>query len=78
MEKRPRAKGRAVPPSVKVDLINFDERGEPRSFEKGRFHVYRVGPAIVGRATYEPGWRWSEHTAPTGELLSTYRAGSWL
>ena len=41
-----------------------------RTLPKGRFEVYRVGPATIGRATYEPGWRWSEHVgAATGERL---------
>jgi quercetin dioxygenase-like cupin family protein len=48
---------------VTVELINFDTPSETRSFEKGRFELYRVGPAVLGRATYEPGWRWSEHVA---------------
>jgi quercetin dioxygenase-like cupin family protein len=55
---------------MKFDLINFDEPSETRRFEKGRFDVYRVGPAILGRATYEPGWRWSEHIAPTAGTAS--------
>ena len=37
-------------------LINFGEPTETRTFEKGRFEVYKVGPATLGRATYEPGW----------------------
>jgi quercetin dioxygenase-like cupin family protein len=47
-----------------LELINLDEPAETRHFEKGRFDVYHVGPAILGRATYEPGWRWSEHVGP--------------
>ena len=51
-------------------LIAFDEPTETRSFEKGRFEVYKVGPMTLGRATYEPGWRWSEHVgAASGESL---------
>ncbi len=51
-----------------LQLVNFDEPVETRTFEKGRFELYRVGPATLGRATYEPGWRWSEHVGPqTGE-----------
>lgn len=53
-----------------LELINFDEPAETRRFEKGRFDLYRVGPATLGRATYEPGWRWSVHIgATTGESL---------
>lgn len=48
-----------------LDMINLDTPTEVRQFEKGRFEVYHVGPAVLGRATYEPGWRWSEHVGPT-------------
>jgi quercetin dioxygenase-like cupin family protein len=51
-----------------LSLVNFDDPVEVRTFEKGRFEVYAVGPMTLGRATYEPGWRWSEHVGPaTGE-----------
>jgi quercetin dioxygenase-like cupin family protein len=51
-----------------LSLVSLDEPAEVRTFEKGRFEVYRVGPMTLGRATYEPGWRWSEHVgARTGE-----------
>jgi len=51
-----------------LSLINLDEPGEVRTFEKGRFEVYEIGPMTVGRATYEPGWVWSEHVgAASGE-----------
>jgi hypothetical protein len=53
---------------VDPQLVNFDEPTETREFEKGRFDVYRVGPTTLGRATYEPGWKWSEHVgAATGQ-----------
>jgi quercetin dioxygenase-like cupin family protein len=48
-------------------LLNLSDPSEVRTFEKGRFELYRVGPMTLGRATYEPGWRWSEHVgAHTG------------
>ena len=51
-----------------LTLVDFDSPAETRVFEKGRFEVYAVGPMTLGRATYEPGWRWSEHVgAATGE-----------
>ena len=53
-----------------LQLIDFDSPSETREFEKGRFEVYEVGPMTLGRATYEPGWRWSEHVgAARGERL---------
>ena len=51
-----------------LSLIDFDSPAEMREFEKGRFELYRVGPATLGRATYEPGWVWSKHVgAASGE-----------
>ena len=53
-----------------LTLLNLAEPTEVRTFEKGRFEVYEVGPATIGRATYEPGWVWSEHVgAASGESL---------
>ena len=51
-------------------LVNFDAPTEVRTFPLGRFEVYEVGPMTLGRATYEPGWKWSVHVgAATGERL---------
>jgi quercetin dioxygenase-like cupin family protein len=53
-----------------LTLLPLDDPTETRTFEKGRFEVYEVGPMTLGRATYEPGWRWSEHVgAAQGEEL---------
>jgi quercetin dioxygenase-like cupin family protein len=53
---------------VDPTLVNFDSPSETREFDQGRFELYRVGPMTIGRATYEPGWKWSEHVGPaTGE-----------
>jgi quercetin dioxygenase-like cupin family protein len=34
-------------------------------FVKGRFELIHVGGMTIGRATYEPGWKWSEHVGPS-------------
>jgi quercetin dioxygenase-like cupin family protein len=50
-----------------LTLLNLDEPTETRTFDRGRFELYAVGPMTIGRATYEPGWKWSEHVgAPAG------------
>lgn len=46
---------------LSVILKRFERPGEVREMEKGRFEVIRLGGMTIGRATYEPGWRWSEH-----------------
>ena len=47
-----------------VILKRFETPDEVRTFEKGRFEIVELGGVTIGRATYEPGWRWSEHVAP--------------
>jgi mannose-6-phosphate isomerase-like protein (cupin superfamily) len=47
-----------------LDIRRFEDAGEHRGFEKGSFEVVEVGGLTVGRATYEPGWKWSEHVKP--------------
>ena len=44
-----------------VILKRFEQPDEVREFEKGRFEVVRIGGMTIGRATYEPGWKWSIH-----------------
>ena len=47
-----------------VILKRFESPDETRSFEKGKFEIINIGGLTIGRATYEPGWKWSEHVAP--------------
>jgi quercetin dioxygenase-like cupin family protein len=50
-----------------VVLKRFDQPDEVREFDLGRFEIVRIGGMTVGRATYQPGWKWSEHVgAATG------------
>jgi quercetin dioxygenase-like cupin family protein len=49
---------------IKLELVNLAVPHQVRTFEKGRFELYSIGGMTVGRATYEPGWRWSDHVAP--------------
>jgi quercetin dioxygenase-like cupin family protein len=44
---------------VAVVLKRFEAPDEVRTFPKGRFEIVRLGGMTVGRATYQPGWRWS-------------------
>ena len=53
-----------------VVLKRFEAPDETRTFEKGRFEIVRVGGMTIGRATYEPGWRWSVHVgAKLGQAM---------
>ena len=50
--------------SLQVVLKRFDQPDETRILTKGKFEVVRLGGMTIGRATYEPGWKWSEHVGP--------------
>ena len=52
-------------PALDVILRRFERPDEVREMVKGRFELVRIGGLTIGRATYEPGWRWSEHVAPS-------------
>lgn len=71
-------------------IKRFDEPDETTQFELGKLDIVRLGGTVVGRATYEPGWKWSEHASGganycdvehvvmvvEGENLVTMRDGS--
>jgi mannose-6-phosphate isomerase-like protein (cupin superfamily) len=48
-----------------VILKRFEAPDEVRVLEKGRFELVHLGGMTIGRATYEPGWKWSEHIGPS-------------
>jgi len=47
-----------------VILKRFESPDEVRSFAKGKFEIVNIGGMTIGRATYQPGWKWSEHVGP--------------
>ena len=50
---------------IDVVLRRFESPDETRVMQKGKFELVKIGGLTIGRATYEPGWRWSEHVGPT-------------
>src|SRR5262245_24087144 len=50
---------------IDVVLKRFEQPDEVRTFEKGKFELVRIGGMTIGRATYEPGWKWSAHVGPS-------------
>ena len=49
---------------VDVVLERFEQPDEIREFAKGRLEIVRLGGLTLGRASYEPGWKWSDHVGP--------------
>jgi quercetin dioxygenase-like cupin family protein len=52
-------------PMHEVILRRFEQPDEVREMVKGRFELVKLAGLTIGRATYQPGWRWSEHVGPT-------------
>ena len=53
-----------------VILKRFENPDEVRTFEKGKFELVHLGGMTIGRASYEPGWKWSLHVGATQYLKS--------
>jgi uncharacterized cupin superfamily protein len=50
---------------VQLERKSFSAPEEVREMGgKGRVEILKVGDGVVGKATFEPGWRWSEHVKP--------------
>ncbi|MDQ3741735.1 MAG: cupin domain-containing protein [Actinomycetota bacterium] len=48
-----------------VAVGRFDQPDEVRPFQgHGRAEMVEVGGQLVGRGTFEPGWRWSQDVKP--------------
>lgn len=45
----------------KIDVVlkQFEKPDEATYFEKGKFETVTLGGMTIGRATYQPGWKWS-------------------
>jgi len=53
-----------------AELKSFGKPEEVREFPKGRVDLLKIGGATVGRATFEPGWRWSTSVQPIARTKS--------
>jgi len=53
---------------LEVILKRFEVPDEIREFPFGKFELVDLGGMTLGRATYQPGWKWSEHVGkPLGQ-----------
>jgi quercetin dioxygenase-like cupin family protein len=46
-----------------VSVKRFAVPDELRAMKNGTFEIVNLGGVTVGRATYQPGWKWSKHVA---------------
>jgi hypothetical protein len=50
--------------TLPLQILPTTAPAEIRTFPHGRFEVFTIGGHQIGRAVYEPGWRWSRDVAP--------------
>ena len=49
---------------MRLQRRRFTEPSDVRSFPHGRVDVVEMDDNVIGRMTYEPGWRWSADVKP--------------
>lgn len=54
----------ATPQRTTITKKSFDSPDETRPISKGNVEVVTLGDITAMRATFEPGWRWSESVKP--------------
>jgi len=59
-----------------IEKKSLDSPDDVRPFKggRGRAKIVRVGGLNLGRGTFEPGWRWSEHVKPVAGTHSCQAA----
>ena len=48
----------------KAELKNFAHPAEVRTFPSGKLELIKIGGATIGKATFQPGWKWSTSVQP--------------
>ncbi len=42
-----------------MEVKSLNAPDETRKFEKGKLELVKIGGAMIGRAEFQPGWKWS-------------------
>jgi hypothetical protein len=56
--------------SEKFESKSLNLPEEVRKFDKGKVELVSVAGATIGRATFEPGWKWSTCVKPIANTNS--------
>jgi len=48
-----------------LERKSFDDADDTRPMsDKGKVEIVNIAGGVVGMATFQPGWKWSEHVKP--------------
>ena len=55
---------------VEIQKKSINSPDETRDFPKGKVKLVKLEGVTFGLATFEPGWKWSEHVKPIAKTES--------
>lgn len=55
---------------ARMQKRNFSKPDETRTFEKGKLELVAMDGVTFGKATFEPGWKWSSCVKPVAKTAS--------
>jgi hypothetical protein len=70
----PVMKGGKAMSAAKFELKSVNSPEEVRKFDKGKVELVKIAGATIGRATFEPGWKWSTCVKPIAKTDSCQAA----
>ena len=56
--------------AARAETKSFGRPVEVRAFPAGQLELLNIGGATIGRAVFEPGWRWSTSVKPLAKTES--------
>ncbi len=63
-------KSPSITSQVHSEIKTFEKPDEVRQFPNGRLEILSIGGTLIGRAVFEPGWRWSKSIQPIAKTKS--------
>lgn len=48
----------------RLEAASLDKPQERRDFPQGHLEIVQLTGVVIGRSTFDPGWRWSESVKP--------------
>jgi len=55
---------------MKMEGKSLNKPDEVRTFDRGKVELVNIGGRTVGRATLQPGWKWSQSVKPLANTKS--------
>jgi hypothetical protein len=56
--------------TTSAERKSLNSPDETREFPKGRLEIVSIGGTSIGRAAFEPSWKWSESVKPIAQTES--------